>query len=549
VTRLPILPLALAAGIAAAQGAPAPARAVDVLDYDLTVTLPDAGKTIDGTSVITLRRVARGGAADTLRLDLLDLTVKDVQVVGRPATFTHAGGVVRIPLGAAPDTVRVTVTYSGAPKDGLIIATDSAGRWTAFGDNWPNRARHWFPAVDHPADKATVSWTVVAPADRKVIANGVLVSEEAVAQPEDPDGHAGAPIALRRTRWREAKPIPTYLMVIGVGPLVETPLGATACGFADGGGCVPQSVFTMPERAGIARVGFSEADSIVAFFARRFGPFPYEKLWHVQSASRFGGMENASAIFYADQVFRSGGASYGLVAHETAHQWFGDAVTEREWPHLWLSEGFATYLGALYTEHSRGAPTFRAEMDSVRRMVLSAPVVASRPVIDTVETTLMNLLNRNSYEKGGFVLHMLREEIGDEAFFRGARIYQDRHRHATALTDDLRAAMELAAGRDLTPFFTQWLTRPGFPEIETAWRFDSAKGSLALTVTQTGRLGLFSFPLTVEFTDAGGTPHRSRLVVPAQRESTFTLNTGLKAAPRGFRVDPDVVLLARITSR
>lgn len=548
-TRPLILPLALAAGVAAAQGAPVTARAVDVLDYDLTVTLPDAGKTIDGTAVITLRRMARGGAADTLRLDLLDLTVKDVQVGGRPATFTHAGGVVRIPLGAAPDTVRVTVTYSGAPKDGLIIATDSAGRWTAFGDNWPNRARHWFPAVDHPSDKATVSWTVVAPADRKVIANGVLVSEEAVAQPEDPDGHAGAPIALRRTRWREAKPIPTYLMVIGVGPLVETPLGATACGFADGGGCVPQAVFTMPERTGIARVGFSEADSIVAFFARRFGPFPYEKLWHVQSASRFGGMENASAIFYADQVFRSGGASYGLVAHETAHQWFGDAVTEREWPHLWLSEGFATYLGALYTEHSRGVTALRVEMDSVRRIVLAAPVVASRPVIDTIETTLMNLLNRNSYEKGGFVLHMLREEVGDEAFFRGARIYQERHRHATALTDDLRAAMELAAGRDLKPFFTQWLTRPGFPEIETTWRFDPAKGTLALTVTQAGTFGLFAFPLTVEFTDAGGTPHRSRLVVPAQRESTFTLHTGLKAAPRGFRVDPDVALLARITDR
>jgi aminopeptidase N len=524
-------------------------RPVDILDYDLTVTLPDAGKTIDGTAVITLHRLAHGGAADTLRLDLLDLTVSRVEVAGREAAFSHRDGVLRVPIVGAADTVRVTVTYSGAPRDGLIIATDSAGRWTAFGDNWPNRARHWFPSVDHPSDKATVTWTVVAPANRKVIANGTLVAEETVAQPDDPDGHAGAPIALRRTRWREARPIPTYLMVIAAAPLVETPLGNTACGFADGGGCVPQAVFTMPERAGIARVGFSEADSIVAFFARRFGPFPYEKLWHVQSASRFGGMENASAIFYADQVFRSGGASYALVAHETAHQWFGDAVTEREWPHLWLSEGFATYLGALYTEHSRGPAAFRAEMDSVRRIVLGAPVVASRPVIDTIETTLMNLLNRNSYEKGGFVLHMLREEIGDEAFFRGARIYQDRHRHGTALTDDLRAAMELAAGRDLKPFFTQWLTRPGFPEVEATWRFDAAKGTLALTVAQAAAFGLFSFPLTVEFTDAGGTPHRSRLVIPAQRESTFTLNTGLKAAPRGFRMDPDAALLARITAR
>ena len=140
-------------------------------------------------------------------------------------SFSHRDGVLRVPIVGAADTVRVTVTYSGAPRDGLIIATDSAGRWTAFGDNWPNRARHWFPSVDHPSDKATVTWTVVAPANRKVIANGTLVAEETVAQPDDPDGHAGAPIALRRTRWREARPIPTYLMVIAAAPLVETPLG------------------------------------------------------------------------------------------------------------------------------------------------------------------------------------------------------------------------------------------------------------------------------------------------------------------------------------
>ena len=126
-------------------------RAVDVLDYDITLALPDVGSTIDGVAVITLKRLARGGAGDTLALDLLDLTVKGVRVGIRDATFTHMGGVVHVPLGATSDTVRVTVTYSGAVKDGLIISTDSAGRWMAFGDNWPNRARHWIPSVDHPS--------------------------------------------------------------------------------------------------------------------------------------------------------------------------------------------------------------------------------------------------------------------------------------------------------------------------------------------------------------------------------------------------------------
>src|SRR5581483_3250045 len=136
VTSLVSSGLLLFAAPAAAQGT----RVVDVLDYDLTLTLPDAGKTINGVAVLTVRRLARGGAADTLRLDLLDLAVKSVAVDGRDAPFTHANGVIRIPLGETRDTTRVTVAYAGAVQDGLIISTDSAGRWMAFGDNWPDRA-------------------------------------------------------------------------------------------------------------------------------------------------------------------------------------------------------------------------------------------------------------------------------------------------------------------------------------------------------------------------------------------------------------------------
>lgn len=541
--------LALTALFVAATQLRAQQRHVDVLDYDLTVTLPDAGRTIDGVAVITLRRLSRGGTADTLALDLVDLTVKSVRVGARDATFNHSNGVVRIPFGATGDTARITVTYTGAVKDGLVVSTDSAGRWMAFGDNWPNRARHWIPSVDHPSDKATVSWTVIAPSELKVIANGTLVEEALVPQKEDPDGHAGAPIAMRRTRWRESKPIATYLMVIAAAPLVEYPLGKTACGYGENRSCVPQMVYTFPEQRRSAPGAFAEADSMVTLFSRLFGPFPYAKLAHLQSLTRFGGMENASAIFYADGPFRRGGTGYGVIAHETAHQWFGDAVTEREWPHLWLSEGFATYLAALYTQHSRGDSAFHAEMRSIRSTITDAAVVAQRPVIDTIETKLMSLLNANSYQKGGFVLHMLREEIGDPAFYSGARIYQDRYRHGTAVTDDLRAAMELAAGKDLKPFFTQWLTRPGFPEIESAWKYEAGTGKLTLTVTQSGKFGNFTFPLTVEFTDVTGVVHRSRLVIPAQKESVFTLSAGLKSAPSKIRVDPDVALLARITEK
>ena len=133
-------------------------------------------------------------------------------------------------------------------------------------------------------------------------------------------------------------------------------------------------------------------------------------------------MENATAIFYADGLFRRGGVSEGLIAHETAHQWFGDAVTERFWPHVWLSEGFATYFAALYTQHAHGDTAFRAEMEGLRSAIFKDTVaVARRPVIDTIETDLLALLNVNSYQKGGWVLHMLRSELGDSAFLLGLR--------------------------------------------------------------------------------------------------------------------------------
>lgn len=538
----PLLLLALGGSLASAQQ-----KHIDILDYDLTLTLPDVGRTIDGVAVLSFKRLARGGAADTLALDLLDLTVKSVKVGARETPFTHANGVIRIPIASAPDSAQVTVTYTGAVKDGLIVSTDSAGRWLGFGDNWPNRGRHWIPSVDHPSDKATVTWTVIAPSDRKVVANGSLLEEANVPQKDDPDGHAGAAITMRKTRWREPNPIPVYLMVIAAAPLVEYPLGNTACGLGPERACVPQMVYTLPEQRRILPGDFREADSVVTYFSRMFGPFPYAKLAHLQSSTRFGGMENAGAIFYSDRAFRTNGVSYGLLAHETAHQWFGDAVTEREWSHAWLSEGFATYLAALYTHKSRGDSAFRAEMTRIRDQVLGAAIVATRPVIDTIETNLMALLNTNSYQKGGFVIHMLREEVGDSAFFRGLRTYQARHRHGTALSDDLRVAIEQYAQKDLRPFFTQWLTRPGFPEIETSWKLDA--GRLVMTVTQSGKHGNFAFPLTVEFTGADGAPKRARLAVGAQRVTELTVATGLRAAPSRVRIDPDVALLARITER
>ena len=533
--------LTLAAVAGAQTGGPHPYRpGVDVVDYTITLDLPDRGASIDGRAVLAIRRTAPG---DTLVLDLVALRVDSVLVNGQAVRFVRTDSVIRIPTASVVgDSFSVAVRYSGEPKDGLIIRTDSSGRWTGFGDNWPNRARNWIPSVDHPSDKATVTWVVRAPSDRKVVANGELMEETPL-----PSRAGNAARTL--TRWRESRPIPPYLMVIAAAPLVYYDLGRDGCGVGEFDGCVKQSVYVAPELRDYLPGPFAHAAPIVKLFSQLVGPFPYEKLAHLQSSTRYGGMENAGAIFYSDAAFRRRSLRPGLIAHETAHQWFGDAVTEREWSHVWLSEGFATYFAELYVEHSEGDSAFRANLRQIREQVIKAPEVASRPVIDTTQTNLMELLNTNSYQKGGWTLHMLRALVGDSAFFRGIRSYYLGNRHSTAYSDDLRRAVEGASGRSLGWFFDQWLRRPGFAELTTSWRYDAAQRRVVATIAQGTRFGAYRFPLTVAVTDASGRERRATIEVPASPSSTISVPLDLDGAPRTVTFDPDVRVLATFTAR
>jgi aminopeptidase N len=239
----------------------------------------------------------------------------------------------------------------------------------------------------------------------------------------------------------------------------------------------------------------------------------------------------------------------GLIAHETAHQWFGDAVTEREWSHVWLSEGFATYFASLWVEHSEGDSAFRADMRRIREQVIKAEEVATRPVIDTAQTVLMQLLNTNSYQKGGWTLHMLRGLVGDSAFFRGLRSYYLGNRHSTALTDDLRRALEASSGRPLGWFFDQWLRRPGYAEVTTSWRYDAGQRRVVATIAQGSRFGAYRFPLTVAITDASGRERRATVDVPASGSATLVVPLEVGSAPRAVAFDPDVRVLGTFTAR
>jgi aminopeptidase N len=540
---LPPLGAALLLAIASRAGGQAVDRPVadqvpvgiDVVHYDLAIELPDTGSEIRGVSTMLVRRRPEGR---NLAVDIL-LTVDSVTVDGARTTVTARPGGVIVPLGTAADSARVSVYYHGAPRDGLIISRDPEGRWQAFGDNWPNRARHWLAVVDRPGDKATVSWTVDAPTELTVVANGERT--DSASTPARP---------WRSTwRWEERHPIATYLMVIAAAPLRAEPLPSTKCLTTADAKCVAQTVYVSKDAKPGYPPAFDEAEGIVDFYSSLIGPFPYEKLAHLQSTTRFGGMENATAIFYADGLFRNGTIGPSIIAHETAHQWFGDAVTESEWPHLWLSEGFATYFAELWAEHSRGRDTLVAHMREIRAGLLAdSDVVTHRPVIDTAQTDLMELLDANSYQKGGYVLHMARRLLGDSVFFRGLRGYYAGHRDGNATTDDLRRALEGASGRDLGWFFDQWLRRPGYPELDTKWSYDPREQRVYLQVAQRRRFGNFRLPLVVELVRRNGTTRRATVEVPAQADSRIVVPIDLDAPPARVILDPDADLLAAISA-
>ena len=509
---------------------------IDALDYDVHLDLPDTGSFLRGEVIVTVRRSA---STPTLRLDLVDaMTVREVTVDGRAVGVTRAENRIDIPLPAASaDTIRVRVRYDGTVTDGLIVQRDTHGRWTWFGDNWPNRAHYWLPSVDHPSDKATVSFTVRAGSNRTVVANGAPLGVRLLT---------GADSGRSETRWRESRPIPVYLMVIGAAPLVRTDLPAPACTRDAVHSCAEQMVYTTPEARGWMPGPFASAGAIVAWMEETVGPFPYEKLAHVQSATRFGGMENASAIFYADHLFVDRRLEVGLIAHETAHQWFGDAVTERQWSDLWLSEGFATYFAALWTRHARGDAAFGRELAAMREKIMLDSVVATRPVLDTAQTNYVALLNANSYEKGGYTLHMLHQEIGDSAFHAGIRAYYAKYRDGNATTDDLRHELETASGRPLEPFFDQWLRRPGVAALTVGWAHDPETGALSLLVLQPGPRLPYAMRLTVAVTGRTGETRRLDVRLPADHRATIVLPGFFRDKPTRVVVDPDAVLLARI---
>ncbi len=415
----------------------------DVSSYHIALEwLPDTGS-IDATTTIELTPSV---ALDTLNLDLVGLEVTAVTVDGAPTPITRAGRELTVdPERVLPagTPVAVAVAYRGTPQP-LSLGSDVFGAgWQtdgrdAFVASEPAGAATWFPGNDHPTDKARFRFDLTVPGDLVAVANGILVEE----RPE-PDG--------RRTwRWDALDPMATYLASVAIGDLtIDRGTAPTGLALRDA---------FPPRFAADARALFAPTGEMVATFEEWFGPFPFEVYGHVVVDEVLGyALENQTLSLFGIDLLGAGRAGERTVAHELAHQWFGNAVSPATWRDIWLNESFATYAEWIWDQESNGQPISR----SAKRAHASADFG-----IAPGDPGNQELFQPTVYVRGGLVLHALSVAMGDEAFRALLREWPQRFGGSTASTQDLRALAEELSGQDLGPVFDAWVygtSLPPFP--------------------------------------------------------------------------------------
>lgn len=465
---------------------------IDAINYTFRINLSDSTDEIRCEETIDIRYLAAG--VTTLRLDLVNsseklgnkgMIVSTVVSEGKTLAYTHENDALTIQL-PTPATLNqrssYTVTYKGVPAKGLKIADNKYGDRTFFSDNWPDKGRNWLATIDHPYDKATCEFIVMAPAHYQVISNGLKIEETDLANGE------------RLTYWKQSVPIATWLYVLGVAKF--------AVQYVDefDGKSIETWVYPQDREAGFYDFAIP-TKSALEFYRDRIGPFSYEKLANIQSNSVSGGMEAASAILYSENsvVGDRNERWRNVVIHEIAHQWFGNAVTEYDWDDVWLSEGFATYFTLLFIEHQYGHDAFMEGLAKSKKTVddFYTKNPGYRIVHDNL-TDMSKVTSIQTYQKGSWILHMLRGVVGTEVFWKGIRSYYKKYMDLNATTADFRREMEEASGMDLKPFFKQWLYNPGTLKYKGSWQFDPTKKEVRIVLdqVQTDR-SFFKMPLEV----------------------------------------------------
>jgi aminopeptidase N len=446
--------------------------------------------------------------------------------------------VITLDRAYGPDeTIALRFKYTARPKKGVYFVDERVenGKVVNPAQIWTqgeaDEAHHWIPSFDFPSDKATTEQYITVANGETVIANGELIDVK-----DNGDG---------TSTFHYSMPVPhsIYLLsfVIGKYSKVEDKYNE-----------IPLGYYVYPGTENIVPVAFGKTKDMIRVFEELTGvKYPYNKYDQtIVAGFTFGGMENITATTMADtEIFlanlaiaRSGVED--LVSHELSHSWFGDLVTCKNWAELWLNEGFATFMEAAYREKTYGRANYMLKVRSDADTFLAD---------DAVNPNRNALFNQNAgnvaalfdrpatiYNKGGAVLHTLREEVGDAAFWKAVNIYLTRNKVANVESTDLKGAMEEASGRDLDWFFAQWVYHGGHPKLEVNQVYDPRAKTLRLTVTQVQKPdkitpAVFRLPMTVDVRTANGPA--SQKIDLAKRSETIAIK--VDGRPLSVKLDPE----------
>jgi aminopeptidase N len=407
-----------------------------VLDVELGLNTVEAEVTMDALAKEDLT---------SLNLDFVGLEIDAVTVDGAQAEFRRSGGELTIYLSeplSTDESFSVTVSYHGTPGSGVDLSSRPEYEigWGHYGEGVyvagePGGASSWYPVNEHPSDKATYAYHVTVDDPNVVGANGLLVDTR-------PAGDGETTYV-----WESVHPIASYLTTLAIGEFdvetSESPDGVLIRNYFE------ESIIQS------SRDKFDVTGEMIDFFSERFGPYPFEAYGVAVHDVQLGFALETQTL----SVFGSWFINEEVIAHELAHMWFGDSVTLASWQDIWLNEGFAVYASWLWSEHDDGADELDAIVTDYYEVMASLP---HRPPSDPGAD---NLFSDTVYTRGALVLHALRLEVGDAAFFEILRTYYDTYKYSNASTADFIAVAENVSGQDLADFFQSWLYESSLPDI------------------------------------------------------------------------------------
>jgi aminopeptidase N len=497
-------------------------RDFDINHIRLALSIDPAERFIEGTA--TIRLTAFRDELAALEFDASELNVREVRQGTRALEYESFPDklivALRSPLRRGR-SLTIEINYNARPRRGLHFIkpdesyTDKPTQVWSQGEAEDSHA--WFPCIDSPNERQTTEAIITVPERFLVLSNGSLVSEK---------HHARR--GQRTFHWRQDETHPAYLVSIVVGEYEEI--------IARDGGKLPITYYTYPGTATEARRLMGKTPLMIRHFSRLFGyEYPYPKYAQVVvDEFIYGAMENTSITTHSDRFLHDAATEldfncHDVVAHELAHQWWGDLLTPKSWKHVWLKESFATYAEALWLEHAEGRDEAGYSLIQERNVYLTEDRDRyRRPIVDDRYEFPVEVYDRHAYQKGALVLGMLRDVMGDEAFFRTLGHYAHKHEWQSVETNDLKVAIEEVTGQNLDWFFDQWLYRAGYPEFEVNHVYDGATKQLRVTVRQVQELSeatpLFRVPVEIEVIGKGATRKFQVRVEKEEQEFHFALD-------------------------